>query len=71
MYVNTMLIHGDPLLILATMLFILIQVYNLKTKRHETVIIREGLETQSRTLTSFEFRVESIHNDGEGEVAAW
>ena len=67
MYVDIMLIHGDPFLISVTMPLKLIQVYNLKTKRHETVI-REGLETQLRTITSFGFRVESIH--GEGGVAA-
>ena len=69
MYVDIMFIHGDPFLISVTMPLKLIQVYNLKTKRHET-IIREGLETQLRTLTSFGFRVESIHSDGEGGVAA-
>ena len=61
MYVDIMFIHGDPFLISVTMPLKLIQVYNLKTKRHET---------QLRTLTSFGFKVESIHSDGEGGVAA-
>ena len=52
-----MFIHGDPFLISVTMPLELIQVYNLKTKSHEAVI-REGLETQLRTLPSFGFRVD-------------
>ena len=65
-----MFIHGDPFLItVVTMHLKLIPVYNLKTKRHDTVFL-EGLETQLRTLTSFGFRVESIHSDGERGVAA-
>jgi len=67
MYVDIMFILGDPFLISVTMPLKLTQVYNHKTKRHET-IIRE--ETQLRTLTSFGFRVESIHNDAVEGVAA-
>eukprot|EP01042_Synura_sphagnicola_P036589 gene36589-biopygen10819 len=68
-YVDIIFIHGDPFLISVTMPLILIQVYNLETKRLET-IIRKGLKTQLRTLTLLRSKVESIHSDGEGGVEA-
>jgi len=62
-YVDIIFIHGDPFLISVTMPLILIQVYNLKTKRLEA-IIRKGLKTQLRTLTLLRSKVESIHSEG-------
>ena len=55
-YIDLVFIHGDSFLISAVMPLKLIQLYYRNTKRHETVI-REGLETQLRTLTPFGLRV--------------
>ena len=56
MYFDNMFIHGYPFLIAVTTSLKLIQVYNLKTKRHETVI-REGWRLNCRLALHLDSRL--------------